>query len=152
MILKIHFRYKNTHCLNYSKNVGTIFTTITFTKQFYSSFLLGNVLVIKNYIWYNTNMMSYSHLISLYILDVSHWQWSIPQRYKLSHIAHLKLPFTWKDADPLVVVVSDDDVTVGVDGHTCRPLELTWSPATDTKPTFELAVIGENLKTWSYIF
>lgn len=67
-------------------------------------------------------------------------------------MTHLKLAFTWKDADPLVVIVGDDDVTVGVDGDTCRPLQLTWSPATDTKTTFELAVIGENLKTYDYIF
>lgn len=65
----------------------------------------------------------------------------------LSYTTHLKLPFTRKDADPFVVVVGNDDVTVGVDRHTCRPLQLTRSPSTDAKTTFELAVIGENLKT-----
>lgn len=58
---------------------------------------------------------------------------------------YLKFPITGKDADPFVVIVSDDDVTVGVDGHTCGPLQLTRRPAPHTKPAFEQTVVGENL-------
>lgn len=58
---------------------------------------------------------------------------------------HLKLALARKDADPFVVIVCDDDVAVGVHGHTCRPLQLTRSPAPDAETTSELAVVGENL-------
>lgn len=60
-------------------------------------------------------------------------------------MTYLKLAFTGKDADPFVVIVGDDDVTVGVDGHARRPLQLTRSPAPDTKSHSKLAVIRENL-------
>lgn len=69
---------------------------------------------------------------------------------KSNFTTHLKLAFTGKDADPLVVIVSNDDVTVGVDGHTRRPLQLTWSPAPHTEAAFELAIIGENLCATKY--
>ena len=60
-------------------------------------------------------------------------------------MTHLKLALAWEDADPLVVIVGDDDVTIRVDGHARRPLQLTRRPAPDPETTFELAVVGENL-------
>lgn len=54
---------------------------------------------------------------------------------------YLKFPLTGEDADPFVVIICNDDVTVGVDGHTRRPLQLTRSPAPDTKAAFELTII-----------
>lgn len=56
-------------------------------------------------------------------------------------LTHLKLALTGKDADPFVVIVRNDDVTVGVDGHTRRPLQLARSPSSDTEAAFELAII-----------
>lgn len=65
---------------------------------------------------------------------------------KIRSSTHLELAFTWEDADPFVVIVCNDDVTVGVDGHAGRPLQLTRSPAPDTEAAFELTVIWENLQ------
>lgn len=54
---------------------------------------------------------------------------------------YLKFPLTGEYADPFVVIIGNDDVTVGVDGHTRRPLQLTRSPAPDTEAAFELTII-----------
>ena len=58
---------------------------------------------------------------------------------------YLKLALAGKDADPFVVIIGNDDVAVGVDGHARRPLQLTWSPAPDTKAALKQTVVGENL-------
>lgn len=58
---------------------------------------------------------------------------------------YLKLALTWKDADPFVVIIGNDDVTIGVDSHARRPLQLTWSPAPDTKAAFKQTIVWENL-------
>lgn len=58
---------------------------------------------------------------------------------------YLKFPLTGEDADPFVVIVGDDDVTIRVDGHTSRPLQLTGRPAPYTEPAFEQTIVGENL-------
>ena len=59
--------------------------------------------------------------------------------------AHLKLPLAGEDADPLVVVVSDDDVSVGMHGHARRPLHLAGGPPPDAKAALKLPVVREDL-------
>lgn len=59
--------------------------------------------------------------------------------------AYLKLSLAGEDADPLVVVVGDDDVAAGVNGHTRGPLQLTGGPAPHPEATPEQALVGENL-------
>lgn len=65
---------------------------------------------------------------------------------------YLKLAFTWKDADPLVVIVRDDDVTVGVDSDARRSLHLTRRPAPDPKTTSELTTVRKCLQSVIYLF
>lgn len=57
----------------------------------------------------------------------------------------LELPIGREDADPSVIVVGHDDVTVGVHGDARWPLQLPGGPASDPKPEFELPVVGEHL-------
>lgn len=56
-------------------------------------------------------------------------------------MTYLKFPLTGEDADPFVVIIGNDDVTVGVDGHACRPLQLTRSPAANAEAAFELTIV-----------
>ena len=60
--------------------------------------------------------------------------------------SYLKLALRGENADPLVVVVSYDDVTTGVHSYTCRPLQLARRPSTHPKTTLEFPLIGENLE------
>lgn len=59
---------------------------------------------------------------------------------------HLELPVTGEDADPLVVVVGDDDVAAGVDGHARGTLQLSRRPTTNPEAALELSLVGEDLQ------
>ena len=63
---------------------------------------------------------------------------------------YLELAVAGEDADPLVVVVGDDDVTAGVHRHACRTLQLPRRPTSDPKPALKLSFIGENLYTQAH--
>lgn len=65
------------------------------------------------------------------------------------HHTYLELALAGEDADPLVVVVCDDDVTCRVHCHTCGALELPWRPSPHPKTTLEFPFVGENLE-WRY--
>ena len=60
--------------------------------------------------------------------------------------SHLELPVRGEDADPSVVVVRHDDVTVHVHGNARGPLQLARRATSDPEAHLELAVIGEHLR------
>lgn len=59
---------------------------------------------------------------------------------------HLELAVWGEDANPSIVVIGYNDVTVHVDCHTRRALQLPWWSAPYTKPHLKLAVVGKHLQ------
>lgn len=59
---------------------------------------------------------------------------------------YLEFALAGEDADPLVIIVCNDDVTAGVNSHTCGALQLSWRPSTYPKTILEFPVIGEYLE------
>lgn len=58
---------------------------------------------------------------------------------------HLKFTITGENADPFGVVVSNDNVTIGVDGDASGPLELPRRSATCPKTSLKLSIIRKYL-------
>lgn len=58
---------------------------------------------------------------------------------------HLELALGGEDADPAVVVVSDDDVPVHVHRDAGRALQLPGGAAAHTEAQPELPLVGEHL-------
>lgn len=61
------------------------------------------------------------------------------------YFLHLKFTVAGENADPFAVVVSNNDVTVGVDGDAGGPLELPRSPSPYPESTLKLSFIREYL-------
>lgn len=61
--------------------------------------------------------------------------------------AHLKLAVRGEDADPSIVIIGHDDVTVHVHSDAGRSLQLSRRPTSDPKAHLELAIVGEHLKS-----
>lgn len=61
---------------------------------------------------------------------------------------HLKFALSREDANPSVVVVSHHDVAIHVHGDASRSLQLSRRATPDAEAHLELAVIGENLKSF----
>lgn len=59
---------------------------------------------------------------------------------------NLEFALAGEDADPLVVIVGNNDVTAGMHGHTCGALQLPWRPPAYPKPILEFPVVGEDLE------
>lgn len=59
---------------------------------------------------------------------------------------YLELSLTGEDADPLVVIVSNYNVTAWVNSHTCGTLQLPRWPSTHSKTTLEFTLVGKNLE------
>ena len=59
----------------------------------------------------------------------------------LDESAHLELSIRGEDADPSVVVISDDDVSVHVHCDPCGALQLPRGTTSDPKPHLKLPVI-----------
>lgn len=58
---------------------------------------------------------------------------------------HLEFTIAGEDADPFGVIVSNDDVTIGVDGDAGGPLELPRRPTPYPKPTLKPSIIRKYL-------
>lgn len=58
---------------------------------------------------------------------------------------HLVFAITGEDANPLVIIVSNDNVTIWMHSDTSGPLQLPRRTATDSKPALKLSLIGEDL-------
>lgn len=75
--------------------------------------------------------------------------------HKRYYHTHFVFAITGEDADPLVIIVSDDDVTIGMNSDTSGPLQLPWRSPANSKPALKLALIGEDLskqKGYNYKF
>ncbi len=68
-----------------------------------------------------------------------------PLSCKLWAKHYLEFPIRGKDADPSVIIISYNNVSIGVDCHSCWPLQLSWRTTPDTEARFELPIIGKNL-------
>lgn len=55
--------------------------------------------------------------------------------------SHLELPVGGEDADPAVVVVGHDDVTVHIHGDPRWALQLPRRPTPDPKPQLECPIV-----------
>lgn len=58
---------------------------------------------------------------------------------------YLKFPIGGEDADPSVIIISYNNVSICVDCHSCRPLQLSWRTTPDPEARFELPIIGKHL-------
>ena len=61
-------------------------------------------------------------------------------------LPHLELPIRREDADPVVVVVGHDDVTVHVHRDAGGALQLARGATPDPKPHLEQAVVRKYLR------
>lgn len=58
---------------------------------------------------------------------------------------HLVFAITGEDANPLVIIVSNDNVTIWMYSDTSGPLQLPRRTATNSEPALKLSLIGEDL-------
>lgn len=58
---------------------------------------------------------------------------------------YLKLALAGEYADPLVIIVGDDDVATGVHSYSRWSLQLARRSSTYPKTSLKLTLIGENL-------
>lgn len=59
---------------------------------------------------------------------------------------YLELALTGEDADPLVIIVGNDDITTRVHSHAGGSLQLTGRTSTHPKTSLEFPLVGENLE------
>lgn len=82
--------------------------------------------------------------------------WASPRHWKkeqktffffsLKRSSHLELAVGGEDANPPVVIVCHDDVTIHVHCDPCGTLQLPWWTTSDPKPHLTLTVIWKHLK------
>lgn len=72
--------------------------------------------------------------------------WGKASHFIFMFSAHLEFAIWGEDANPSVVVVSHNDVTIHVHCDPCGALQLARGPASDPKPHLELPVIWKHLE------
>lgn len=60
-------------------------------------------------------------------------------------LSYLKLAIWREDANPLIIIICNDDVSAGVDSHTSGPLQLPRGTSSNAKTAFELSIVGKDL-------
>lgn len=58
---------------------------------------------------------------------------------------HLVFAITGEDANPLVIIVSNDYVTIWMHSDTSRPLQLPRRTSTNSETAVKLSLVGEDL-------
>ena len=54
--------------------------------------------------------------------------------------------FWWEDANPFIIIISNDYVPTGMHSYSCGTLQLPRRASSYAKTTFELSIIGKYLK------